>query len=153
MTGLTRMMGNPSGTYRDEAVTRRYRVILADDHGAVRQAIRQLLDPEFEVLRTVGDGAALLAAAADLLPDAIVSDIEMPDLGGIAAGSAVLERGLCRAVVILSMYSDWHLVETAFAAGICGYVLKLDAVEELIPAVYAALQGERYLSRGVRAPR
>jgi len=129
---------------------RRYRLVLADDHPEVRQEIRQLLDSEFEVLRAVGDGAALVAAVVELRPDAVISDIQMPELDGIEAGCAVLERGLCEAIVLLSMYPDRHLVQTALAAGIRAYVLKLDAGEELIPAVYAALRGERYLSSGVR---
>jgi DNA-binding NarL/FixJ family response regulator len=130
---------------------RRYRLVLADDHPGLLEEIRRLLDPEFDVLGAVGDGAALVEAVADLRPDAVVSDIQMPRMDGIAAGSEILGRGLCEAVVVLSMYPDPQLVEKAFAAGIRGYVLKLDACEELIPAVYALLRGERYSSRGIRS--
>jgi len=91
-----------------------------------------------------------VAAAHELKPDAVVSDIQMPELDGIAASTQVLGRGLCEAIVVLSMYSDRHLVQIALQAGIRAYVLKLDASDELIPAVYAALRGERYLSSGVR---
>ena len=91
-----------------------------------------------------------MAAAVELRPDAIISDIQMAELDGIEAGSEVLGRGLCEAIVLLSMYPDRHLVQTALEAGIRAYVLKMDAGEELIPAVYAALRGERYLSSGVR---
>ncbi len=129
---------------------RRYRLVLAEDHPAMRQEIQQLLDLEFDVLRAVGDGAALVEAARELKPDAIISDIQMPELDGIEAGTAVLGHGLCAAIVVLSMYPDRHLVQTALKAGILAYVLKLDASDELIPAVYAALRGERYLSAGVR---
>jgi DNA-binding NarL/FixJ family response regulator len=132
---------------------KRYRLVLADDHPDVRQEIRELLDPEFEVLRSVGDGAALVAAIAELQPDAVVSDIQMPELDGIEAGALILGRGICQAIVVLSMYSDRHLVRTALAAGIRAYVLKLDACDELIPAIYAALRGECYLSAGVRDSR
>jgi DNA-binding NarL/FixJ family response regulator len=116
----------------------------------MRQEIQELLLPEFEVLRAVGDGAALVAATHELKPDAVISDIQMPELDGIAASTQVLGRGLCEAIVVLSMYSDRHLVQIALQAGIRAYVLKLDASDELIPAVYAALRGERYLSSGVR---
>jgi DNA-binding NarL/FixJ family response regulator len=98
----------------------------------------------------VGDGLALVAAAQELRPDVVISDIQMPELGGIEAGTQVLQRGHCAAVIILSMYPDRHLVQTAMQAGIRGYVLKLDASDELIPAVYAALRGECYLSVGLR---
>jgi DNA-binding NarL/FixJ family response regulator len=130
--------------------SRKYRLVIADDHPDIRQEIRGLLDPEFEVLRAVADGAELLDAALELRPDAVISDIQMPGIGGIEAGAALLGRGLCEAIVVLSMYRDRHLVQTALKAGIRAYVLKLDASEELIPAVYAALRGERYLSTGIR---
>lgn len=128
----------------------RYRLVLADDHPDVRREIRELLDSEFDVLRAVGDGAALLQATGELRPDVVISDIQMPEMDGIEAGSQMLGRGLCEAVVVLSMYPDKHLVQTAMKAGIRAYVLKLDASDELIPAIYAALRGERYLSAGVR---
>ncbi len=143
-------MTMPSGAEGPRRGDRRYRLVLADDHPGVRQEISQLLDLEFEVLRAVGDGAALVEAVAELKPDAVVSDIQMPGLDGIDAGRELLGRGLCEAVVVLSMYPDRHLVERAIKARIRGYVLKLDAHEELIPAIYAALCGERYLSSGVK---
>jgi DNA-binding NarL/FixJ family response regulator len=74
----------------------------------------------------------------------------MPRLGGLQAAEQILGRGLSEAVVVLSMYPDAHLVKAALQAGIRAYVLKVDAGEELVPAIYAALRGERYLSRGVR---
>lgn len=129
---------------------RRFRLVLADDHRDVREEVRSLLGSEFEVLRTVGEGAALVEAAAELRPDAVIADIQMPRMGGIEAGQQLLNRGLCQAVVVCSMYPDGHLVKTALDAGIRAYVLKVDAGEELIPAIYAALRGERYLSRGIR---
>lgn len=132
---------------------RRYRLVIADDHAEMRREVGELLNREFEVARAVADGAALVAAALELKPDAVISDIQMPGLGGIEAGSRVLGCGLCEAIVLLSMYPDRHLVETAMQAGILGYVLKLDASEELIPAVYAALRGEHYLSTGIRRHR
>jgi len=128
----------------------RLRIVIADDHAEVRRQIGELLTAEFDVLRAVADGVELIDAATELKPDAIVSDIQMPELDGIQAGGRLLRQGLCAAVVVLSMYRDADLVETALQAGILGYVLKLDAFEELIPAVYAAMRGERYLSAGVR---
>jgi len=126
------------------------RVILADDHPDLREEMRRLLGPEFDVLRAVEDGEALLEAAADLRPDAVVTDVRMPRLNGIEAGERVLRRGFSHTVVVLTMYPDANLVKAALAAGIRAFVLKVDAGEELIPAIYAALRGECYLSQGVR---
>ncbi len=134
-----------------EKAQRRFRLVLADDHPDVREEVRQLLCPEFDVLRAVGEGAALVEAAIELRPDAVVTDVQMPHMGGIEAGEQLLSRRLCEAVIVLSMYPDAYLVKSALQAGIRAYVLKVDASEELIPAVYAAVRGERYLSRGIRA--
>ena len=127
------------------------RLVLADDHPDVLDEIRDLLASEFDVLRTVNEGVALIEATAELRPDAVISDIRMPGLGGIEAGRQILQRGLCRAVVVLTMYRERHLVSKALQAGIRGYVLKVDASDELIPAVYAVLSGGSYVSRGVLA--
>ncbi len=73
----------------------------------------------------------------------------MPGRSGIEAGREIIQRNLCSAVVVLSLYKDPGLVKSAFDSGIRGYVLKDDAGEELIPALNTVLTGGRYLSRGV----
>lgn len=128
----------------------RHRLVLADDHQEILDEVQRLLTPEFEVLGAVREGAALVRAAAETLPDIVVCDIRMPGTGGIEAGERILRGGFAKAVVVLSMYNEPHLVQKAFDAGIQGYVLKTDASEELIPAIYSTLAGEKYLSRGVR---
>jgi CheY-like chemotaxis protein len=147
--GATECPGQNHGAA--EKSPRRFCLVLADDHDEVREQICQLLDPEFEVLRAVDEGVALVEAAAELKADAVVTDIQMPRMSGIEAGGQILKRGLCDTVVMLSMYADAHLVNAALQAGIRAYVLKVDASEELIPAIYAAMRGERYLSQGVRS--
>jgi DNA-binding NarL/FixJ family response regulator len=129
----------------------RPRLVLADDRPDVLEEIQQLLASEFDVLRTVDRGGALVEAAAELRPDAVVSDVRMPGIGGIDAGAQILREGACGAVVVLSMYGEPHLVQKAIDVGIRGYVLKVDAGDELIPAVREVLGGGRYLSRGIRA--
>ena len=146
----SRAQGREQSHGASHEAKQRFRLVIADDHAEVREEIRRLLEPEFEVLRAVGEGVSLLEAVSDLKPDAVVSDIQMPRMDGIEAGRQLLDRGLCEAVVVLSMHSDQYLLRKAIRTGIRAYVLKLDAGDELIPAVYAALRGERYLSRGLR---
>lgn len=146
MTDIPSASGN-----RREPAEQRYRVVLADDHQDVLNEVCRLLAPEFEVLGAVNDGAALILAVARLRPDAVICDIRMPRCDGIEAGAHIIREGLSKAVVLLSMYNEPHLIRKAREAGIQGYVLKTDAGEELSPAIYAALRGDHYLSRGARA--
>jgi DNA-binding NarL/FixJ family response regulator len=132
----------------------RPRVLLADDHAAVADQLRGVLEPEFEVVATVGDGDALVAAADALRPDVIVADVAMPGRDGIAAARAILRRDPDARIVLVTVHNDPALVRQGLAAGALGYVLKLAAGEELVPAVRAALRGQRHVSQGVaeRAP-
>ncbi|HLY18298.1 MAG TPA: response regulator transcription factor [Bryobacteraceae bacterium] len=127
----------------------RYRLVLADDHKDILDEVRRLLQDDFEIVGAVTDGAALIEAVAALRPDAVVTDIYMPGLDGIEAGAEILRRGLCNAVIVLTMHNDPQMVRKVLLQGIQGYVLKDDATEDLLPAVHAVLGGGRYLSQGV----
>jgi DNA-binding NarL/FixJ family response regulator len=129
----------------------RPRLLLADDHEDLLREVTALLEREFEVIGVARDGTALMDIAAHLNPDVVITDFKMPGLSGIDAGSRLLERGLCKAVVLLTMYADQQLVDGALQAGIRGFVLKVNAGEDLIPAIHSALRGETYVSSfGVR---
>jgi DNA-binding NarL/FixJ family response regulator len=129
---------------------RRPRVVLADDHPGMAEEIRLLLADEFEVVGSASEGQALLSLVAQLRPDAVVSDIDMPLVDGIEAGRRMLQQGLCPAVVILTAYNEPQLVGSALACGIRGYMLKEDAGEELALAVNTVAGGGTYLSSGIR---
>jgi len=131
----------------------RARVLLADDHADTMEQLRSLLLPEFEVVGNVHDGQALVSAAEALAPDVIVSDISMPVMDGISAATRILRRNPSARIVFVTVYGDPVLVERSLAAGALGYVLKLEAGDELVPAVRAALRGERHVSREPDADR
>jgi DNA-binding NarL/FixJ family response regulator len=127
----------------------RPRIVVADDHPELLDAIGRRLATEFDVLRSVREGCALVSAASELRPDAVISDIHMPHLNGIEACRRILRSGFCKNAILMTMYDEPELVRSALAAGIRGYVVKVDAAEELIPAVRMVLTGQTYLSRGV----
>jgi DNA-binding NarL/FixJ family response regulator len=127
-----------------------FRVVLADDHEDVLHEIRALLDHQFDILSSVTDGLALIEAARESKPDVVISDVQMPGLNGIEACRRIVQNGSCRAAIILTIYNDFQLVKKALQAGIRGYVLKVDAGEELASAVHAVLDGSVYLSQRVR---
>ena len=128
----------------------RPRVLLAEDHPGVAEQLRKLLDVEFEVVATVADGRALLQAADEFHPDVIVTDIIMPGLDGIAATAALLARRLGTRVVLVTVHDDPGLAERGYAAGALAYVLKHSAGHELVPAVRAAMRGERHAPPSIR---
>jgi DNA-binding NarL/FixJ family response regulator len=127
----------------------RARVILADDHPEIIEDLRSLLQSEFDVVATVGDGHALIAAAEKLAPDVIVTDIAMPGLNGIAAAARILGSNPAARIVFVTVHNKPELVEKSLAIGALGYVLKLRAGEDLVPAIHAVLGGKRHLSPAI----
>lgn len=105
-----------------------------------------LLNVEFDVVADVEDGVALVRTAEALSPDVIVTDISMPGMDGIAATTAILRDNRAARIVLVSVNADQCLIECGLAAGALGYVLKLSAGEDLVPAVRAALLGQRHVS-------
>jgi DNA-binding NarL/FixJ family response regulator len=122
------------------------RVLLADDHLLVAEALKSLLTPEFDLVGVVEDGRALVEAAGRLRPDVIVADITMPQLNGIDALVRLRQDGDQVPVVFLTMHRDVTFARRALEAGASGFVLKHSASVELIAALHAALEGKTYLT-------
>jgi len=122
------------------------RVLLADDHLLVAEALKSLLTPEFDLVGVVADGRALLEAADRLRPDVIVADITMPHLNGIDALVQLRQGGNRVPVVFLTMHRDATFARRALKAGASGFVLKHSAATELLAALRAALDGGTYLT-------
>jgi DNA-binding NarL/FixJ family response regulator len=127
----------------------RARVLLADDHVLIAQALQHLLQAEFDVVGTVADGRALLQAAQDLLPDVVVVDIGMPLLNGLDAGQQVKALLPAIKVVYLTQNRDPRLAVEAFRRRASGYVLKDSAASELTTAIREALRGRSYVSPSI----
>jgi len=124
----------------------RPRVLLADDHKIVTEGLKGLLEPEFELVGTVEDGRALLAAAEKLRPDVIVADISMPLLNGIDSVRQIKKVHDEIKVVFLTMHPDVTYAVSAFEAGASGYVLKHSAPTELVAAIRSALRGKIFVT-------
>jgi DNA-binding NarL/FixJ family response regulator len=124
----------------------RPRVLLADDHLLVAEALTSLLSPEFELVGVVGDGRALIEAVGRLAPDVIVADITMPHLNGIDALASLRQSGNTVPVVFLTMHRDVAFARRALEAGAAGFVLKHSASIELVAALRAALAGQTYIT-------
>ena len=125
---------------------KRTRVLLADDHVATTQLWRELIEPEFQVVGMVDGGAALVDACERLQPDAIVTDVTMPGMSGIAAAEIILRRSPAARIVFATVHADEAMLRKCLAVGGFGYVLKVRVGEDLVPAIRAALRGELLIS-------
>jgi DNA-binding NarL/FixJ family response regulator len=130
-------------------MTNRARILIADDHNLVAELCRRLLEREFDVVGAVGDGRALVRAAAALKPDVVVLDIAMPILNGLDAGRQVKEILPAVKLVYLTMNPDADVAAEAFSRGASGYLLKTCAAAEMVLAVRMALRGKTYLSKSL----
>lgn len=126
-------------------MTTKIRVLLADDHPALRMGLRVLLDraPDIEVVGESDDGEAALALIERLAPDVAVLDCQLPGMEGVAVAEAIARRGLPVRVVALSAYDDDRYLTGMMAAGAVGYLLKNEAPGQIVAAVQAAMRGER----------
>jgi DNA-binding NarL/FixJ family response regulator len=122
------------------------RLLLADDHTLLLEGFRLLLQPEFELVGSVEDGQALLAAAKSLKPDIILLDISMPRLNGIDAARRLRKLLPSARLIFVTMHADADYVSEAFRAGAMGYILKRAAASELLTAIHTVLKGNHYVS-------
>lgn len=131
---------------------KRVRVLLAEDGWAMSRQLSAILAQDCDVVAAVNDGLALLRLARELRPDVLVTDISMPGITGLQAVEHLIDEGFSPRVVFITVHAEPQVVQHALALGQCGYVLKADAAEDLLPAVHAALAGTQYLSASIPAP-
>ncbi len=123
------------------------RVLLADDHRLLREALRSVLSREagIEVVGEAGDGAETFERCRALRPDVVVLDIGLPDLSGIDAAARLRAMQPAPQVVALSAHADKRYVTGMLRAGAAAYVTKSAAGTDLVQAIRAAAQGRHYL--------
>ncbi len=128
----------------------RIRVLLADDHRIVREALRVVLAAEFDVVGEAGSGESAVALARQFKPHVVVLDLGMPGMGGLAAAHRIVRDVAACKVLVLSQYDDEeYVIESLGEAGAAGYLVKTDAAAELVSAVRAVHAGRRYLSPSI----
>jgi DNA-binding NarL/FixJ family response regulator len=128
----------------------RARVLLADDHRDFLAAATGLLEPEFDVVETFGNGQALVDEVPRLDPDLLVVDIAMPVLNGIEAARKLKAAGSRAKIVFLTVHADEDYVRAALMAGGLGYVVKSRLASDLILALREALEGRSFVSPSIQ---
>jgi DNA-binding NarL/FixJ family response regulator len=120
------------------------RVLIADDHGVVREGLARLLPTadDIDVVATAADGGEAVALYEEHRPDVVLMDLSMPEVDGTEATRRILASDAKAAIVILTSFSDREQIITALDAGAIGYLLKDAEPAELIDGVRAAARGE-----------
>jgi DNA-binding NarL/FixJ family response regulator len=128
------------------------KLLLADDHVVVREGFKNLLvDAGFEIVGEVSNGREAVTLAKKLQPNVALLDFAMPLLNGIDAARAIHIESPRTKTVLLTMHKEEQYVLEALRAGIKGYVLKSQAVADLVQAIQSSFQGETYLSPSISA--
>lgn len=127
------------------------RIIIADDHGIVREGLHSLIgkQPEIEIVGEADDGRKALELVKKLEPDIVVMDVSMPNLNGIDATRQIVQAYPKVKVIALSMHSSSLFVADMIKAGASGYILKDCLFEELVEAIRVVHEGGAYLSSAV----
>jgi DNA-binding NarL/FixJ family response regulator len=125
---------------------KRARILIADDHVLMAEALQHLLQVEFDVVARVSDGRALLKVAGELQPDVVVVDIGMPLLNGLDAGEQLKALHPDIKVIYLTQNREPRYAVEAFRRKASGYLLKDSAASELTTAIREALQNRSYVS-------
>src|SRR3712207_4685542 len=129
----------------------RLRVLVADDHPFFRDGLRSLLasSPDTELVGEASTGEEAISLAADLQPDVILMDIQMPGMSGIEATRRIVQDSPHVRVLVVTMFEDDGTVFRAMRAGARGYLLKGANYDEMLRAIKAVGSGEAIFSPGV----
>ena len=130
------------------------RTLVVDDSEPFRRFVCSTLEgrPELQVIGEASDGLEAVHKAEELKPDLILLDIGLPTLNGVEAAHRISNLVPGATILFLSQETDAEVVAAALSNGARGYVLKLDAILELLPAVESVLRGQRFISTGVTPP-
>ena len=124
------------------------KVLLADDHGIIREGLRSLLvkQSDIEVVAEAEDGRKAVEMVREFGPDVVIMDITMPSLNGVEATKKIISEFTDTKVIALSIHSNRRFVSDMLKAGAVGYILKESLFDELVEAIKIVVDGGTYLS-------
>lgn len=136
-------MSSDGDNFGDEVI--RPRVLIADDHGMIREGLRMILESHrIEVVGEASDGASAVHNAAALRPDVVLMDLRMPGMDGVEATSQIVRDGSAE-VLVLTSFDEDELVFAAIGAGAAGFLLKTTEAAPLVEAISRVAAGEGVL--------
>jgi len=122
------------------------RVLLADDHTLVVEALTKLLEPQYGMVGTVADGRALLEKAVQVQPDVVLLDLSMPILDGFEAGQRLKKLVPRAKLIVLTMTEDAEVAADVLRSWASGFLLKKSASAELVKAIQEVLRGKTFVT-------
>lgn len=124
------------------------KVAIADDHEAIRQGIRAALEAltDFQVVGEAVDGAGTLRLVKELAPAILILDVSLPDINGIELARQIRHAAPQTRIIVYTMYTDQGSFLGMFKAGVSGYVVKDDPLQDLLSALHAVRVGDVYFS-------
>jgi two-component system response regulator NreC len=128
-------------------ITRKTRILLADDHTIVRQGLKAILEgePDIEVVGEAADGREAVRKAATLAADVVVMDVSMPRMNGIEATARIARDSPRARVIALTMHNSEEYIYSLLKAGARGYLLKESASSDLVEAIRSVRRNGTYL--------
>lgn len=132
---------------------KKIRILVTDDHGIVREGLKQLLNSQsnMEVIGEASDGKEALAKIKLLHPDVVLLDITMPNMTGLEVANLIRDITPKTRIVVFSMHAKESCVKEILASGAFGYVLKASPSSDILKAIEAAHRGEYFLSSSLKA--
>jgi DNA-binding NarL/FixJ family response regulator len=128
-------------------------VIIADDHQFFRDGVRVLLDTQadMECVGEAATGEEVIRLSAELQPDVVLMDVQMPGMSGVEATRQIVRSSPQIRVLVVTMFEDDHLVFAAMRAGARGYLLKGTRHEDMVRAIRAVGSGDAIFSPAIAA--
>ena len=129
-------------------MAQRITVLIVDDHPLFRGGLRQVIagDSRFEIVGEAGDGQIALQMILEKKPDVAVLDVNLPNLSGLEIAQKLQNKKLPTRLIILTMLKEEDVFNRALDLSVKGFVLKENAIEEILKAISAVAGGEHYLS-------
>src|SRR5215510_8960626 len=117
------------------------RLLVADDHPAMREKVIDTLEVEYSVVGAVSNGQEMLDIESTIEPDAVILDISMPMMNGIEAANRLKQRTSKARIIFLTVHDEPAFLQAALDAGALGYVIKSRLATDLLPAVREVMAG------------
>ncbi len=128
-------------------------VLVADDHQFFRDGLRALVSAQddMECIGEAASGEEVVHLSAELQPDVVLMDVQMPGMSGIEATRQIVSSSPQIRVLVVTMFEDDHLVFAAMRAGARGYLLKGATLEDMVRAIRAVGSGDAIFSPAIAA--